>query len=236
MNTPAPLPSSLIPLSSPDADLTTVGGKGTNLAKLACAGFPVPNGFMIPTASYREFVSSNQLEKIIDAHLRNLDFSSPQALETASQEIRAGFRKGVVQQSLVDALEIGSTWLSGQAVAVRSSATAEDLPDMSFAGQQDTFLNVLEDKALLESVVDCWSSLWTARAIGYRARNEIAHQDASLAVIVQEMVQSEVSGVLFTANPLTGKRSETVIDAAFGLGEALVGGHVEPDHYIIDSI
>ena len=120
-------------------------------------------------------------------------------------------------------------------VAVRSSATTEDLPDLSFAGQQDTFLNVLGEEQLLKAVVDCWSSLWTARAIGYRLRNAIPHAQVALAVVVQRMVASDVSGVLFTANPLTGLLSETVIDATFGLGEALVSGRVEPDHYVIDS-
>ncbi len=120
------------------------------------------------------------------------------------------------------------------AVAVRSSATAEDLPDLSFAGQQDTFLNVVGDAALLEAVVRCWSSLWTARAIAYRARNGIPQEGVALAVVVQAMVESEASGVLFTANPLTGKRTETVIDATLGLGEALVSGQVEPDHYVVD--
>ncbi len=120
-------------------------------------------------------------------------------------------------------------------VAVRSSATAEDLPGLSFAGQQDTYLNILDDKSLLQAVVDCWSSLWTARAIGYRNRNGIPHEGISLAVVIQKMVQSEVSGVLFTANPLTGLRSQVVIDATFGLGEALVSGQVEPDHYVMDT-
>ena len=120
-------------------------------------------------------------------------------------------------------------------VAVRSSATAEDLPDLSFAGQQDTFLNVVGDAALLDAVVRCWSSLWTAHAIAYRARNGIPQEGVALAVVVQAMVESESSGVLFTANPLTGKRTETVIDATLGLGEALVSGQVEPDHYVVDA-
>ena len=105
---------------------------------------------------------------------------------------------------------------------------------MSFAGQQDTYLNVIGDEALRQAVIACWGSLWTARAIGYRARNAIPPDGVALAVVVQEMVQSETSGVLFTANPLTGLRSETVIDATFGLGEALVSGLVEPDHYVVD--
>ncbi len=119
-------------------------------------------------------------------------------------------------------------------MAVRSSATAEDLPNLSFAGQQDTFLNVIGEGAVLEAVLKCWGSLWTARAIGYRARNNIPHEGLALAVVVQRMVESEASGVLFTANPLTGLRAESAIDAVFGLGEALVSGQVEPDHYVVD--
>ncbi len=122
------------------------------------------------------------------------------------------------------------------AVAVRSSATAEDLPELSFAGQQDTFLNVVGEESLLKAVVDCWSSLWTARAIGYRQRSRVPQQGIALAVIVQAMVDSQAAGVLFTANPLSGLRSETVIDAALGLGEALVSGQVQPDHYVVDSV
>ena len=124
--------------------------------------------------------------------------------------------------------------LGRPAVAVRSSATAEDLPELSFAGQQDTYLNVIGADALLQAVVACWSSLWTARAISYRERNGVAHADVALAVVVQQMVESEASGVLFTANPLTGLRSETVIDATVGLGEALVSGQVEPDHIVVE--
>ena len=125
--------------------------------------------------------------------------------------------------------------LGRPAVAVRSSATAEDLPEMSFAGQQDTYLNVVGADALLEAVVACWSSLWTARAISYRERNGVAHVDVALAVVVQQMIESEASGVLFTANPLTGLRAETVIDATVGLGEALVSGQVEPDHIVVET-
>ncbi len=118
---------------------------------------------------------------------------------------------------------------------MRSSATAEDLPDLSFAGQQDTFLNVRGQAALLKAVIDCWSSLWTARAIGYRLRNAIPQEEARVAVVVQTMVDSQVSGVLFSANPLSGRRNQSVLDATFGLGEALVSGQVEPDHFVVDT-
>jgi phosphohistidine swiveling domain-containing protein len=140
--------------------------------------------------------------------------------------------EGVVRRAYLDLPRGGSP--AGPAVAVRSSATAEDLADLSFAGQHDTFLNVIGPAALLRALVDCWASLWTARAIGYRARNAVAASDIALAVVVQEMVQSEVSGVLFTADPLTGRRNRIVIDATLGLGEALVSGRVEPDHYAVD--
>ncbi|MFN2151870.1 MAG: PEP/pyruvate-binding domain-containing protein, partial [Anaerolineales bacterium] len=231
-----PLPHPLISLMSSQVSIEAVGGKGANLVKLANAGLPVPNGFLIPTAAYRQFVAQNQLLPQIKERLAGLDFASPNSLETASEAIRGWFANGSISPSLISALETGWQWLGANPVAVRSSATAEDLPDLSFAGQQDTFLNIIGIQALQKAVVDCWSSLWTARAIGYRARNNIAHEDVALCVVVQNMVQSEASGVLFTANPLSGRRAETVIDATLGLGEALVSGMVEPDHYVVDTL
>jgi len=225
----------LIPLNSPDATLETVGGKALNLAKLANAGFAVPNGFLLPTSVYREYVRHNDLAPLINEALHDIDITSPEALSAASDQIRSQFRTGGLPPELASTLESGWPWLGANPVAVRSSATAEDLPDLSFAGQQDTYLNVVGTEALLEAVVNCWSSLWTARAIGYRARSNIPHDGAALAVVVQEMVISLASGVLFTANPLSGLRSESVVDATLGLGEALVGGHVEPDHYVVDT-
>ena len=229
------LPHPLIPLDSPPAALEALGSKSLNLAKLVQAGFPVPAGFTIPTAVYRDFVNHNDLKPWIRSALQDLDPTSPESLTAASDTIRARFSGGEIPQPLTSTLEIALQWLGGLPVAVRSSATAEDLPDMSFAGQHDTFLNVLDSEALMEAVVRCWSSLWTARAIGYRARNNIPHEDVALAVVVQNMVPSEASGVLFTANPLSGLRTETVIDATLGLGAALVSGVVDPDHYIVDN-
>ena len=141
---------------------------------------------------------------------------------------------GELPAALAQELQTAYARLGNPPVAVRSSATAEDLPELSFAGQQDTYLNVIGADFLLHAVVDCWASLWTARAIGYRLRNHVPHSGTALAVVVQQMVESQAAGVLFTANPLSGLRSETVIDAAFGLGEALVSGRVEPDHYVVD--
>jgi rifampicin phosphotransferase len=220
-------------------DLQLAGGKAANLGRLASANFPVPPGFCITTAAYQEVVRVHGLQTEIDRIIAAAQPDDPTALEAASAAIRAGFEKASIPQHIADDIcrsyEQLCNGSAPLAVAVRSSATAEDLPEMSFAGQQDTYLNILGEADLLSAVARCWGSLWTARAIGYRARNRLAHDDVSLAVVVQVMVQSEASGVLFTANPLTGKRTETVIDATFGLGEALVSGMVEPDHYVVDT-
>jgi pyruvate,water dikinase len=226
--------SLLLPLTAADATLAAVGGKGANLARLARAGFPVPDGFIMPTSAYRDFVAANQLNRVIAAALSGLVADDPTALESAAASIRAAFAAGAMAPALRAALAAAYRSLGEPPVAVRSSATAEDLPDMSFAGQQDTYLNVVGVDALCAAVIQCWGSLWTARAIGYRAHNQVAQDQVALAVVVQRMVQAEASGVLFTANPLTGQRSETVIDATLGLGEALVSGQVEPDHYVVD--
>ena len=221
--------ASILPLNSENATLEMVGGKGANLARLAQAGLPVPNGFLISTAAYRAFVAANHLEPGIAAFLA----TTPNT-DSASARIRALFSSGRIPEALRDEILAAYTGLGCGAVAVRSSATAEDLPDLSFAGQQDTFLNIIGEDALIKAVLDCWGSLWTARAIEYRARNLVDHSGVALAVVVQRMVPSRASGVLFTANPLSGLRSETVIDAALGLGEALVSGQVDPDHYVVD--
>lgn len=229
---------SIIPFTSSKATLETAGGKGVNLARLTQAGFTVPRGFIISTTAYRVYIAQNALENAIDTALQGMDGESPAALEAASQAIRSAFSRGTIpadlRQEILRAYRALQAQDNSLPVAVRSSATLEDLPDLSFAGQQDTFLNMTGEEQLLQAVVDCWSSLWTARAIGYRQRNGIPQDDAALAVVVQEMVESDCSGVLFTANPLSGLLSETVIDAAFGLGEALVSGQVQPDHYVYD--
>lgn len=225
----------VVPLADDRVTLAMVGGKGANLSKLARAGFPVPGGFLITTQAYQEFVQANHLAEVIHTALQGAKLDDPAVLEALSAEIRQRFRDGIMPVALADTIRAIYQQLGQPAVAVRSSATAEDLPEMSFAGQQDTYLNVLGEADLLQAVVNCWGSLWTARAIGYRSRNGIAQDEVALSVVVQEMVQSEASGVLFTANPLTGNRHETVIDATLGLGEALVSGQVEPDHYIVDS-
>jgi len=226
----------ILPFTSSEATLDKAGGKGTNLARLMKAGFAVPRGFIIPTDAYREFVNANRWLSTIQSAVENLSAEDASALEKASTQIRVAFSAGKIPDETEAAIRTAYADFEDKPVAVRSSATAEDLPDLSFAGQQDTYLNVIGIEQLLVAVINCWSSLWTARAIGYRIRNQISHTDAALAVVVQELIQSEASGVLFTANPLTGLRSECVIDATLGLGEALVSGQVEPDHYVVNVI
>ena len=242
MNSTAIRTMYIIPFTSPEATLETAGGKGANLIHLTRAGFDVPRGFIVSTSAYREFVNANKLDAVIQQALEGLKPEDADALENASQTIRRAFEQGTVRSDIHQEIQTAYAELNPKftienqkSVAVRSSATAEDLPDLSFAGQQDTYLNIIGEEQLLQAVVNCWSSLWTARAIGYRIRNHISHEEASLAVVVQEMVQSDVSGVLFTANPLTGALNESVIDATFGLGEALVSGQVEPDHFVVSS-
>lgn len=227
----------ILPLSSDAANLSRVGGKGANLAALIRARFDVPAGFLITTDAYRAFVATNRIAEQLLLLARTTTPDDPVKLDQTSADIRAFFELGIVPPTVETAIRTAYLQLSGSdvpvPVAVRSSATAEDLPGLSFAGQQDTYLNIVGVTALLDAVKRCWASLWTARALGYRARNHIMPDSVALAVVVQVMIPAEVSGVLFTANPLTGRRDEIVINASYGLGEAIVSGQVEPDQYVV---
>ncbi|MGH2616466.1 MAG: PEP/pyruvate-binding domain-containing protein, partial [Thermomicrobiales bacterium] len=195
-------------------DLAQGGGKAANLGELLRWGFPVPPGFVITTAAYDRVVESNSLQDEIAG------FSQPEG----AAKVRAGFESATippeVERDLLDAYRS----LGGGAVAVRSSATAEDLPEAAFAGQQETFLGILNEQELLKAIRRCWASLWSDRAIAYRQRHGLADTPVKLAVIVQRLVSADAAGVLFTANPITGARDETIVDASTGLGEAVVGG------------
>ncbi len=227
----------IIPLSDSQADLETVGGKGMSLAKLVRAGLPVPDGFHVSTEAYRYFVDQNGLQAGIETALEKWDTSHLQGLDAASQEIAALFSAAPIPDEIAGAIISAYTALSGDnlSVAVRSSATAEDLPDASFAGQQETYLNITGSQAVLEATRKCWTSLWTARAIGYRARQKIAAESIALAVVVQELVFAEAAGILFTANPINGHRDQMMVSASWGLGEAVVGGLVTPDSLTLEK-
>jgi len=226
-----------LPLADPQATIESVGGKGASLARLSAAGLPVPDGFQIITAAYRRFVTGCGLQEQILAAVSAVTPDQPATLEEASRRIGSLFAQSAMPEDIAEAIRQAYADLGGGdlPVAVRSSATAEDLPEMSFAGQQETYLNVHGEAMVLEAVKRCWASLWTARAIGYRARNGIAPQQVSLAVVIQELVPADAAGVMFTANPLTAARDRVVINAAWGLGEAIVGGQVTPDTVIVDK-
>lgn len=227
----------VLALDDPAATLEQVGGKGASLAQLAAVGLPVPPGFHITTAAYRSFVTENGLQEQILETVSVATADQPTSLEEASRKIGRMFAQGSMPAEIVTAVRQAYVALGGDdlAVAVRSSATAEDLPDRSFAGQQETYLNMRGEAMVLDAVKRCWASLWTARAIGYRARSGIAHEEVSLAVVVQELVLADAAGILFTANPLTGERDQVMINAAWGLGEAIVGGQVTPDTVMVDK-
>ena len=227
----------VLALDDPAATLERVGGKGASLARLAAAGLPVPPGFHVTTAAYRSFVAEHGLQELILAAVAAVHPDQPASLEAASRQIAELFAQHAMPDAIAAAIRGAYAGLGGGdlPVAVRSSATAEDLPEMSFAGQQETYLNMRGEVMLLDAVRRCWASLWTARAIGYRARHGIAPQDVSLAVVVQALVDADAAGILFTANPLTGARDQALINVAWGLGEAIVSGQVTPDTVVVDK-
>ena len=216
--------------------LDVVGGKGLSLVRMTAAGFPVPPGFVLTTSAYRQFVADNGLQQTIIELAKPAIVGRTTPFDAASERIHALFTETDPTDELK--AEIGAAYAAfGQGeppVAVRSSANAEDLPDLSFAGQHDTYLNVRGVDAVIAAVRNCWASLWAVRAMSYRHENGIAQQAVAMAVVIQPMVAADVSGVLFTANPTTGDRSEMIINASFGLGEAIVGGQVTPDTFIVD--
>ncbi len=233
----------IMSLSDTSAGLLQVGGKGASLARLAAAGLPVPDGFCVTTAAYEQFVAVNQLELEISAALAGIDSAQPAMPVAAARRIRAAFETGQMPDAIAN--EIATAYIDlGEShgklacdlpTAVRSSATAEDLPGLSFAGQQETYLNVQGVPAVLAAVQRCWGSLWTPRAIGYRLQHGIDQQTVFLAVVVQVLVMAEAAGIFFTADPVSGQRDRALISASWGLGEAVVGGLVTPDSLTVEK-
>jgi len=233
----------ILSLSDRSAGLLQVGGKGASLARLAAAGLPVPAGFHVTTAAYEAFVAANQLEVEISAALAGLDSPQTAPIEAAAGRIRAAFEAGCIPVAIAAEIAAAYTALgkaSGKPagelpVAVRSSATAEDLPELSFAGQQETYLNIQGIAAVLAAVQRCWASLWSQRAIGYRQQHGVDQQTVRLAVVVQRLIPAEAAGILFTADPVSGQRDRVLISASWGLGEAVVGGLVTPDNLTVEK-
>ncbi|MDQ1594978.1 MAG: rifampicin phosphotransferase, partial [Arthrobacter pascens] len=223
--------------------LARVGGKGLNLGRIAAAGLPVPYGFCLTTSAYRSAVPAEV--EVLAARLESLDPGDAEQLSRLALEARDLVNAAPVPPEVDAAVRTAYAAMGAAgreqgkggepAVAVRSSATAEDLPFASFAGQQDTFVDVTGADGVLDAVRRCWASLWSDRAVVYRAANGISQREVSLAVVVQDFVEAAAAGVLFTANPVTGTRGETVIDAHRGAGQDVVSGAVNPDHFLIHT-
>jgi hypothetical protein len=216
-------------------DLAIAGGKGANLGELAQAGFDVPPGFVITTAAYDLLLQENGLQTHLSGLLSSHDLTNPDSVKNVSQQIHSLLQQIPMPEKIVENVLGAYQELGNGAVAVRSSATAEDLPEAAFAGQQETFLNVVGEEALMQAVRACWESLWSERAMLYRARQNVEQGMVKLAVVVQKMVPADMAGVMFTANPVSGERNELIIDASPGLGEAVVSGMVTPDHFVVNK-
>ncbi|MFA6007657.1 MAG: PEP/pyruvate-binding domain-containing protein, partial [Candidatus Shapirobacteria bacterium] len=222
-------------------DVPIVGGKGANLGEMYNLGIPVPNGFCVTAKAYFKFIEANKLKNKIKDLLANISVDDPDQLSQASQKIRRLIKTSPIPQDI--SLEImtaykklcGFAGLKEIPVAVRTSATAEDSADASFAGQGDTFLNTVGEVNVVHQVRACWASLFTSRSIFYQVKNHYDHFKIGVAVPVQKMVQSEISGITFTLNPVSNNKNEIVVETIWGLGEYIVQGIITPDQYLIDK-
>lgn len=210
------------------------GGKGASLGEMMQASIPVPDGFVILSTTFDQFIKDADLIQEIDAILYKVDHREMHTVESASEKIQGLVKNAVIPESISTEIEKQFKNLDAQYVAVRSSATAEDGQDHSWAGQLDSFLNTTE-KDLLEKVQHCWASLFTPRAIFYRFEKGLHTTQISVAVVVQKMVNSEISGIAFSVHPVTEDRNQLIIEAGYGLGEAIVSGSITPDSYVVEK-
>lgn len=237
-------------------NLDLAGGKGANLGEMFQAGFPVPGGFIVTANAYWKFMEDTGIIDEVKEILNNMDIENNEQLQNAAKKIQEVIKReempgdiGPEIKEAYDQMKLGNytskinnktteiikSGRDNPFVAVRSSATAEDLPDASFAGQQETFLNVKGGDEVVLNVQKCWASLFTARAIYYREKNNFPHMKVKIAVVVQKMINSDLSGVAFSVNPSTGNKDEIIIEAGYGLGESIVKGEVNPDLYIVNK-
>src|SRR3989339_722235 len=224
-------------------DVGIAGGKGANLGELTTAHIPVPQGFVVLASAYFEYLDYNKLRPHIHQILSGTDILDPHQLNVASQKIQKLMQQAEIPDDVSREIftayqELNQKYSksgSDLSVAVRSSATAEDLPEASFAGQQESYLNITGDANVILKVKECWLSLFGARSIFYRQQQKFDHFKVGIAVPVQKMVQSEVSGVMFTVDPISKNKDTVIIEGAFGLGDYIVQGVVTPDHYEVSK-
>ncbi|MGY6547952.1 MAG: PEP/pyruvate-binding domain-containing protein [Roseinatronobacter sp.] len=216
-------------------DLALAGGKGASLGAMLGAGLPVPEGCAVLTQAYRDFVAHNGFDELVRHLVEDVPGEDPTVLAREAQALKDRFLSGAIPAHVAAAIAAAYAEIGAGLVVVRSSATAEDLPGASFAGQHDSFLNIEGPEAVAEAVRGAWASLWNPRAVSYRKRVGLDTVDIGISVVVQRMIDADRSGVLFTANPLDHRRDRMLLSASFGLGEAVVGGDVSPDNWVLDA-
>ncbi|MFX1279550.1 MAG: PEP/pyruvate-binding domain-containing protein [Promethearchaeota archaeon] len=220
-------------LSSQEQEDLTLGSKALNLRRLIRYNFSVPEGFVIKTDAYTQFLDNNHLNKIVQEALERIKYDDYEAIEECSRTINNAIMQSKLPLELIEELKIHYNKYSSYGVAVRSSATAEDQPTASFAGQYDTYLNLKNLNQILDHIKKCYASLWTIRAIRYRFTKQIPHEKVKIAIIVQKMVSAKSAGVLFTSNPIGSRDDEVLIESNFGLGESIVAGKISPDQFSV---
>lgn len=215
-------------------DALIAGGKGASLGEMTQAGIPVPPGFVVLVGAFERFVETSGLTLAIESALRSVRQDDMPGIERVSEELQAMIENAKLPEDVSEGILQNFKRLGCASVAVRSSATSEDAPEAAWAGQLDTFLNTTEND-LLRNVQSCWASLFNPRAIFYRLEKGLSDKKISVAVVVQKMIASEVSGIAFSVHPILRDRNKMIIEAAPGLGEAIVSGRVTPDSYIVDK-
>lgn len=219
-------------LSKKDAGIA--GGKGASLGEMASSGIPVPDGFVVLSSTFDRFLHETDLTQEIEAILKIVDHKAIHTVDAASEKIRGLIENQEIPEGIAKEIKEEFKKLGSEFVAVRSSATAEDGAEHAWAGQLESFLNTDKD-SLLKNVRRCWGSLFTPRAIFYRFEKELYGTDISVAVVVQKMIQSEVSGIAFSVHPITEDYNQLIIEAGYGLGEAIVSGSITPDSYVVEK-
>ena len=235
------MPKFILPFSKiSEKDVKIAGGKGASLGEMTRTGIPVPPGFVILATAFDYFVQETPKSPVaetdleIEARLTKVNFDDINSIDEASNVIRDIMADTPMPKVLAEEIKKDFKKLKAKLVAVRSSATAEDSSIASWAGELETYLNTSE-KTLLQNVKQCWSSIYTPRAIFYRYEKKLSDQKVSVAVVVQKMIESEVSGIAFTVHPVTKDKNHIIIEAGFGLGEAVVSGQITPDSYVVDK-
>lgn len=215
-------------------DAKIAGGKGASLGEMTQAGIPVPPGFVVMAQAFDQFLEQAEIKADVEAILNQVNHKDVNSVENASGEIQSIIKSAEMPEEIQNEIEKSFSVLDAELVAVRSSATAEDSSSASWAGELESYLNTNQD-TLLENVKNCWASLFTPRAIFYRFEKKLHLEEVSVAVVIQKMIQSEVSGIVFTVHPVTEDKNQMVIEAGWGLGEAIVGGIITPDTFVIDK-